>query len=67
VNSDRNASKNIALKCLLERIEHNFNNSVSFQISNKGGLVKAHVLSYEVGLPNVAVQHANQLMESPRL
>jgi IS605 OrfB family transposase len=65
VNSDRNASKNIALKCLLERNSHVLNKPDSFQISNKGGLVKAHVLSYEVGLPNVAVQHANQLMESP--
>ena len=61
VNSDRNASRNIALKCLLERNEHIFNKSVSFQISNGSGLVNAHkVLSDEVGLPNVAVQHAYQ-------
>ncbi len=53
MNSDRNASRNIALKCLLERIEHNLNNSAFFQISNRSGLVNAHVLSDEVGLPDV--------------
>ncbi len=63
VNSDRNASKNVALKCLLERGIHT--NHIIPQISNWGGLVNDLVMSYEVGLPNVAVQHANQLMESP--
>jgi len=59
VNSDRNASKNIALKCLLER-KHITNHKI-FQISNRSGLVNAHkVMSDEVGLLNVAVQHAYQ-------
>jgi IS605 OrfB family transposase len=64
MNSDRNASRNIALKCLLERNEHILNKYSPFQISNGSGLVNAHkVLSDEVGLPNVAVQHTNLLME----
>jgi len=59
VNSDRNASKNIALKCLLER-KHITNHKI-FQISNRSGLVNAHkVMSDEVGLLDVAVQHAYQ-------
>ena len=66
VNSDRNASRNIALKCLLERKD--ILDRKPFQISNRGGLVNdLRLLSDEVGLPNVAVQHAYQLMESPRL
>jgi len=61
VNSDRNASRNIALKCLLERNEHVLNKSVLLQISNRGGLVNAHkVMSNEVGLNQVVVQHLNQ-------
>jgi IS605 OrfB family transposase len=61
VNSDRNASHNIALKCLLERNSHVLNKPDFIQISNRSGLVNAHkVMSYEVGLPNVAVQHAYQ-------
>ncbi len=65
VNSDRNASKNIALKCLLERKD--ILDRKPFQISNREGLCKRPRLSDEVGLPNVAVQHAYQLMESLRL
>ena len=56
VNSDRNASKNIAIKSLLER--ENSPNQETFQISNRRGLVNDLNHSYEVGLPNVAVQHA---------
>ena len=59
VNSDRNASKNIALKCLLERKD--ILDRKPFQISNKGGLVNGlRQMSYEVGLSDVAVQHAYQ-------
>ncbi len=66
VNSDRNASKNIALKCLLERTEYDLNNPTSFQISNRSGLVNAHkVLSDEVGLPNVAVHLVNPSYGKP--
>ncbi len=65
INSDRNASKNVALKRLLERGIHT--NHIIPQISKWRGLVNGLVLSYEVGLPNVAVQHANQLMEIPRI
>ena len=61
MNSDRNASRNVALKCLLERKSHVLNKPDFIQISNRGGLVNAHkVMSDEVGLPNVAVQHAYQ-------
>lgn len=62
LNSDRNASKNVALKCLLERKD--FTNHKPFQISNREGLSKRPCLSYEVGLPNVAVQHAYQPMKA---
>ena len=66
VNSDRNASRNVALKCLLER--NDALNRVLFQVSNRGGLVNGlGKMSDEVGLPNVAVQHAYQLMESHAL
>jgi IS605 OrfB family transposase len=57
VNSDRNASRNIAMKSLLER--NSSPNQEKFQISNRQGLVNGLLLSDEVGLPNVAVQHAN--------
>jgi IS605 OrfB family transposase len=60
VNSDRNASKNIALKCLLVRNEHIFNKSAFLQITNRSGLVTAHnVMSDEVGLVRNVV-HFNQ-------
>jgi IS605 OrfB family transposase len=66
VNSDRNASRNAALKCLLER--NDALNRVLFQVSSRGGLVNGPgKMSDEVGLPNVAVQHAYQLMESHAL
>ncbi len=58
VNSDRNASKNIALKCLLER--NIASNQTSFQISNRSGLVTAHNVMYdEVGLIQNAVHNIN--------
>ncbi|MEM3215774.1 MAG: transposase [Candidatus Micrarchaeaceae archaeon] len=63
VNSDRNASKNIALKSLLERKD--ITDHKPFQISNRRVLVNGLFRPDEVGLPNVAVQHANQQMESP--
>ncbi|MDE1822939.1 MAG: transposase [Candidatus Micrarchaeota archaeon] len=67
MNSDRNASRNIALKCLLERKGHILNKYTPIQISNREGLCKRPCLPDEVGLPNVAVQHAYRPMESPRL
>ncbi len=58
VNSDRNASKNIALKCLLER--NIASNQTSFQISNRSGPVTAHNVMYdEVGLIQSAVHIVN--------
>ena len=59
VNSDRNASKNIALKCLLER-KHITNHKI-FQISNRRVTVNGLMRPDEVGLHNVAVQHVEQL------
>jgi len=58
VNSDRNASKNIALKSLLER--EDTTNLKTFQISNRRVPVNGLMRPDEVGLPNVAVRHANQ-------
>jgi len=52
VNSDRNASKNIGLKCLLER--------KTFQISNRRVYVNGLVRPGDLGSHNVAVQQANQ-------
>jgi len=52
VNSDRNASKNIALKSLLER--------KTFQISNRRVYVNRLVRPDDVGLHSVAVQQADQ-------
>ena len=66
MNSDRNASRNVALKCLLER--RDILNRKPLQISNMGGLVNGlRQMSDEVGLTQVVVQHSNLLMESPRL
>ena len=62
MNSDRNASKNIALKCLLERKD--FTNHKPFQISNGRVPVNGLLRQDEVGLPNVAVQHAYQPMKA---
>ena len=68
MNSDRNASRNIALKCLLERKSHILNKSDFSRFPIGSGLCKRpQVLSDEVGLTNVAVQHSNQSMESPTL
>ncbi len=58
VNSDRNASKNIAIKSLLGR-EDSLNQKL-LSVPNGQGLVNAPLLFDEVGLPNVAVQHAYQ-------
>ncbi len=66
MNSDRNASRNVALKCLLER--RDILNRKSPQISNMGGLVNGlRKMSDEAGLIQVVVQRSNLLMESPRL
>ncbi len=62
MNSDRNASRNIALKCLLERKDSL--DRKPFQISNRGGLVNDLGLSDESGLL-VAVQHSNHLDGKP--
>lgn len=61
VNSDRKASYAIAVKSLLER-KDSLDRKPS-QISNRRVPVNGLVNSYEVGLPNVAVQHANHSME----
>jgi IS605 OrfB family transposase len=61
VNSDRNASKNIAIKSLLER-EHSLNTNA--QISNRQGLINDLLPPYESGL-SVAVQHSNHLDGKP--
>jgi len=58
VNSDRNASENVALKSLLER-KHITNHKL-FQISNRRVPVNGLVRPDDVGLLNVAVQHAYQ-------
>lgn len=60
LNSDRNASRNIALKSLLERNVTNH----EVQISNRQGLVNDLSLSDETGLL-VAVQHSNHLDGKP--
>ncbi len=69
VNSDRQASLNIAIKSLLER--RDAINRKTLQISNRRVPVNGLVRPDEVGLPNVVVQHVNQHMnqpmESPRL
>ena len=67
VNSDRKASLNVAIKSLLERRLHNLNNSDFFQISNRRVPVNGLMHSDEVGLPNVAVRHANQSWNAPLL
>jgi len=65
MNSDRNASRNVALKRLLER--RDIPDRKPLQISNMGGLVNGlRHMSDEVGLIQVVVQHSNLLMESPR-
>ncbi|MHB1764905.1 MAG: zinc ribbon domain-containing protein [Gammaproteobacteria bacterium] len=63
VNSDRKASLNIAIKSLLER--RSSPNQESFLISNRRVPVNGLMRSDEVGLPNVAVQHTNQLWKAP--
>ena len=64
VNSDRNASKNIAIKYLLERRDSL--DRKPFQISNKEGLVNdLRKMSYETGLNQVVVQHSNHLDGKP--
>ena len=63
VNSDRKASMAVAIKSLLER--KNSPNQETFLISNRRVPVNGLMHSDEVGLPNVAVRHANQLMECP--
>ena len=63
VNSDRNASHNVALKCLLERKD--ILDRKPFQISNRSGLVNAHkVLSDETGCL-VAVQNIQPFNGKP--
>ena len=54
---DRNASKNIAIKSLLERKD--VLTDKTFQISNRRVPVNGLVRSDEVGLSQVAVQHSN--------
>jgi IS605 OrfB family transposase len=63
VNSDRKSSLAIAVKCLLER--RATTNLKTLQISNRRVPVNGLLRPDEVGLRNVAVQHANQPMESP--
>jgi len=58
VNSDRNASENVALKSLLERKD--ITNRKTFQISNRRVPVNGLVRPGDVGLHNVAVQQADQ-------
>jgi len=58
VNSDRHASENVALKSLLER--KHITNYKTFQISNRRVPVNGLVRPDDVGLRNVAVQHAYQ-------
>jgi IS605 OrfB family transposase len=65
VNSDRNASKNVALKSLLERKD--ILDRKPFLISNRRVPVNGLMRSDEVGLSNVAVQHTNQLWNAPQL
>lgn len=63
VNSDRNASKNIAIKSLLELKDAL--DRKTFKISNRRVPVNGLMRSDEVGLSNVAVQHTNQLWNAP--
>ncbi len=64
VNSDRKASLAIAIKSLLERENHELTIPDFAQVSNRRVPVNGLMRPDEVCLPNVAVQHANQLMES---
>jgi IS605 OrfB family transposase len=64
VNSDRKASLAIAVKSLLERENHELTIPDFAQISNRRVPVNGLMRPDAVGLPNVAVQHANQPMES---
>jgi IS605 OrfB family transposase len=64
VNSDRKASLAIAAKSLLERENHELTIPDFAQISNRRVPVNGLMRPDAVGLPNVAVQHPNQLMES---
>jgi IS605 OrfB family transposase len=63
MNSDRNASRNIALKCLLERKDSI--NHKPFQISNRSGLVNDHLLPNAVVEPIVAVRHISSTYGKP--
>ncbi len=63
MNSDRNASRNIALKCLLERKDSI--NRKTFQISNRSGLVNDHLLPDAVVEPIVAVRHSSSTYGKP--
>ena len=65
MNSDRNASRNIALKCLLER-EDSINHK-TFQISNRSGLVNDHLLPNAVVEPIVAVRHISSTYGKPTI
>jgi IS605 OrfB family transposase len=63
VNSDRKASKNIAIKSLLERKD--ITNHKTFQISNRSGLVNDHLLPDAVVEPIVAVRHVSSTYGKP--
>ena len=63
VNSDRKASKNIAIKSLLERKD--ITNHKTFQISNRSGLVNDHLLPCAVVEPIVAVRHVSSTYGKP--
>jgi IS605 OrfB family transposase len=63
VNSDRNASKNIAIKSLLKRKD--FINHKPFQIFNRSGLVNDHLLPGAVVEPIVAVRHTSSTYGKP--
>jgi len=65
VNSDRNASKNVALKSLLER--ENTANPKTFQISNRRVHVNGLMRPDDIGSLNVVVQQADQCDGKPDL
>ena len=65
VNSDRQASLNIAIKSLLERKD--ILDRKPFQISNRRVPVSGLMRSDESGLSQVVVQHSNHPMESHTL
>jgi len=65
VNSDRNASKNVALKSLLER--KHITSLKTFQISNRRVHVNGLMRPDDIGSLNVVVQHADQCDGKPHL